>query len=218
MGITSKNTFRLKPNLFVITKSKATMGGAFSDTKLVWKTEDAGLKQADLEFVSKYFLATALEQLQASRGALLPTQASTNCGPYRPLPKQCNPWQKDPRKKDFCRAHLEEAEPEVPRPQPMPQPMPRPQPMPMPQPMPQPMPMPMPMPQPNSGYGGQMPYGQEPGYGGQMPYGQEPGYGGQMPYGEEEEDDSYGGMMPYGEEEEDDSYENDSNDKPRKKK
>merc|ERR1711871_1093026 len=89
MGITSKNTFRLKPNLFVITKSKATMGGAFSDTKLVWKTEDAGLKQADLEFVSKYFLAIALEQLQASRGALLTTQASTNCGPYRPLPKQC---------------------------------------------------------------------------------------------------------------------------------
>merc|ERR1711871_674017 len=102
MGITSKNTFRLKPNLFVITKSKATMGGAFSDTKLVWKTEDAGLKQADLEFVSKYFLAIALEQLQASRGALLTTQASTNCGPYRPLPKQCNPWQKDPRKKDFA--------------------------------------------------------------------------------------------------------------------
>jgi len=100
--ITSKNTFRLKPNLFIITKTKARMGGAFSNTKLVWKTEKAGLSTTDLEFVSKYFLGIALEQLQSSSQSLLRTQASTNCGPYRPLPKQCNPWQKDPRKSDYC--------------------------------------------------------------------------------------------------------------------
>ena len=124
--ITSDNTFRLKPDMFIIQKSKSTMGGTFSNSKLVFDEKDAGLKQADLEFVSTYFLGIALEQLKASQGLLLQTQAGANCGEWRPLPKQCNPWQKNPKKKDFCRGHLEVSQPGPPRPAPMPQqPMPQ---------------------------------------------------------------------------------------------
>merc|ERR1711871_1644350 len=165
--VTSSNTFKLKPDLFIITKTKTSMGGAFSDTKLEFQTEDAGLSAADLQFVSTYFLGIALEQLKASQGTLLQTQANQNCGPYRPLPKQCNPWQKNPRKPDFCRAHLEEAAP-------MPMPMPRPMPMPTPQPFPQ-----------DDGYGSQYP--QDEGYGSQYP--QDDGYGSQYP-----QDEGYGGV------------------------
>merc|ERR1711871_343652 len=176
--VTSSNTFKLKPDLFIITKTKTSMGGAFSDTKLEYQTEDAGLSAADLQFVSTYFLGIALEQLKASKDTLLQTQANQNCGPYRPLPKQCNPWQKNPRKPDFCRAHLEEAAP-------MPMPMPRPMPMPTPQPFPQ-----------DDGYGSQYP--QDEGYGSQYP--QDDGYGGvYQPEDEDmqptypQDDYSYGG-------------------------
>ena len=45
--IYTSNQFKLKPDTFVISKSSSKLGGAFSKTKLQWKTENAALKMED---------------------------------------------------------------------------------------------------------------------------------------------------------------------------
>ena len=89
--------------MFVIQKATSRMGGAFSNSKLVYKEEDQGLKTADLEFISSYFLAIAMQQIQKARETLMDTQATQNCGPYVPPPTQCDPFEKKKKSKYYCK-------------------------------------------------------------------------------------------------------------------
>ena len=62
--------FKLAKDIFVISKSKASFGGAFSSTKLHWKSRDAALKQADLTFVSEFFINLGMNRIKQSRDIL----------------------------------------------------------------------------------------------------------------------------------------------------
>ena len=59
--------FKLAPDIFVISKSKSSWGGAFSSTKLHWKKSKAPIKQADLTFVSEYFITLGMNRIKQSR-------------------------------------------------------------------------------------------------------------------------------------------------------
>ena len=58
--------FKLAPDIFVISKSKSSWGGAFSSTKLHWKKNKAPIKQADLTFVSEYFITLGMNRIKQS--------------------------------------------------------------------------------------------------------------------------------------------------------
>merc|ERR1711937_16620 len=89
--IYTSTQFKLKPDTFVISKSKSSWGGAFSTTKLQWKTENAALKTEDLKFVSEYFLTLGMSQIQQSR-SIANYAGNKNCGDYKAPPKQINPF------------------------------------------------------------------------------------------------------------------------------
>merc|ERR1711871_1298165 len=83
--------FKLKPDLFIISKSESRLGGAFSSTKLQWKSKNAALKTADLKFVSEYFLALGMAHIQNSR-KIANYAGTRNCGGYRAPAEQINPF------------------------------------------------------------------------------------------------------------------------------
>merc|ERR1711937_1085152 len=89
--IYTSTQFKLKPDTFVISKSKSSWGGAFSKTTLQWKTENAALKTEDLKFVSEYFLTLGVSQIQQSR-SIANYAGNKNCGDYKAPPKQINPF------------------------------------------------------------------------------------------------------------------------------
>merc|ERR1712224_406191 len=61
--LNTKSTFKLGDDTFVISKSKATFGGAFSTTKLSFQEKPASMSVADVDFVSRYFTAMAMKQV-----------------------------------------------------------------------------------------------------------------------------------------------------------
>ena len=61
--LNTMSTFELGDDTFVISKSKATFGGAFSKTKLSFVEKPAALRLADVEFVSHYFTAMAMKEV-----------------------------------------------------------------------------------------------------------------------------------------------------------
>jgi len=85
-------TFNLAEDVFVISKSKATFGGAFSTTKLHWKKSKAALKSPDLQFVSEYFMNLGMNRIKQSRevAGFADTDAK-GCGGTAP-PKQTSPF------------------------------------------------------------------------------------------------------------------------------
>ena len=83
--------FKLAKDIFVISKSKATFGGAFSTTKLHWKSRDAALKQPDLTFVSEFFINLGMNRIKQSRDILGAAQGETK-GCNKPPPKQSSPF------------------------------------------------------------------------------------------------------------------------------
>ena len=83
--------FKLAPDIFVISKSKATFGGAFSTTKLHWKSRDAALKQPDLTFVSEFFINLGMNRIKQSRDILGAAKGETK-GCNKPPPKQSSPF------------------------------------------------------------------------------------------------------------------------------
>merc|ERR1712072_323881 len=62
--IKSDIAFNLAQDVFIISKSKATFGGAFSTTKLHWKSRDAALKAADMQFISEYFITLGFNRIK----------------------------------------------------------------------------------------------------------------------------------------------------------
>jgi hypothetical protein len=84
--------FKMAEDIFVISKSKSSWGGAFSSTKLHWKKNKAPIKQADLTFVSEYFITLGMNRIKQSRE--ISGMANTEdggCGGNAP-PKQESPF------------------------------------------------------------------------------------------------------------------------------
>ena len=85
-------TFNLAPDVFVISKSKATFGGAFSTTKLHWKKHNAALKAPDLQFVSEFFINLGMTRIKQSQEvAGFAAKDVQGCGGTQP-PKQTSPF------------------------------------------------------------------------------------------------------------------------------
>ena len=85
-------TFKLAPDLFVISKSKASWGGAFSETKLHWKKEKKPIRAADLQFVSEYFITLGMNRIKQSREVAGFAQTDDgSCGSAAPPPQE-NPF------------------------------------------------------------------------------------------------------------------------------
>ena len=59
--------FEMADDIFVISKSKSSMGGRFKSTKLEWKKRDAAIKEADIQFITATFQATALGVIEKER-------------------------------------------------------------------------------------------------------------------------------------------------------
>jgi len=59
--------FKMADDIFVISKSKSSMGGRFKSTKLEWKKKDAAIKEADITFITATFQATALGVIESAR-------------------------------------------------------------------------------------------------------------------------------------------------------
>jgi len=84
-------TFKLAPDVFVISKSKATFGGAFSTTKLHWKKNKAALKAQDLQFVSEFFINLGMTRIKQSQEvAGFAARDTQGCGGKQP-PQQTTP-------------------------------------------------------------------------------------------------------------------------------
>jgi len=87
--------YKLKEDLFIISKSKSSMGGAFSSTKLDWKTGKIpkSLDIDTMKFVNEYFQTMALAKLAESR-ALIQTEAYREpcLKDWLPPPEQIKPW------------------------------------------------------------------------------------------------------------------------------
>ncbi len=81
--------FKLAPDIFVISKSKSSWGGAFSSTKLHWKKSKAPIKQADLTFVSEYFITLGMNCIKQSReiGGMANAEDG-GCGGNAPPPQE----------------------------------------------------------------------------------------------------------------------------------
>ena len=130
-------TFKLKPDLFIISKSESRLGGAFSNTKLQWKNKDASLRVEDLKFVSEYFLALGMAQIQQSQ-TIVGFAGTRNCGDYGAPPEQINPFDNTVHGSRSCRTGYVRyrgrcvSASALPRPSPRPSPGPRPHPGPRP--------------------------------------------------------------------------------------
>jgi hypothetical protein len=130
-------TFKLKPDLFIISKSESRLGGAFSNTKLQWKNKDASLRVEDLKFVSEYFLALGMAQIQQSQ-TIVGFAGTRNCGDYGAPPEQINPFDNTVHGSRSCRTGYVRyrgrcvSASALPRPSPRPSPGPRPRPGPRP--------------------------------------------------------------------------------------
>merc|ERR1719399_240230 len=86
-------TFKLAPDVFVISKSKATFGGAFSTTKLHWKKNKAALKPQDLQFVSEFFINLGMTRIKQSQEvAGFAARDTQGCGHGTQPPKQTSPF------------------------------------------------------------------------------------------------------------------------------
>ena len=77
--------FEMADDIFVISKSKSSMGGRFKSTKLEWKKRDAAIKEADITFITATFQATALGVIERER--LKNTELT--CTPFK---KPKKPW------------------------------------------------------------------------------------------------------------------------------
>ena len=86
-------SFKLAPDVFVISKSKATFGGAFSTTKLHWKKNKAALKAQDLQFVSEFFINVGMTRIKQSQEvAGFAARDTQGCGHGTQPPKQTSPF------------------------------------------------------------------------------------------------------------------------------
>ena len=86
-------SFKLAPDVFVISKSKATFGGAFSTTKLHWKKNKAALKAQDLQFVSEFFINLGMTRIKQSQEvAGFAARDTQGCGHGTQPPKQTSPF------------------------------------------------------------------------------------------------------------------------------
>merc|ERR1711959_753014 len=84
--------FKLANDIFVISKTKPSWGGAFETTKLHWKKSKAPIKSADIQFVSEYFITLGMNRIKQSRevGGMAQTDDG-KCGSMLP-PKQISPF------------------------------------------------------------------------------------------------------------------------------
>merc|ERR1711871_230162 len=64
--LSTDSTFKLGNDIFVISSSKATFGGAFSTTKLKFEEKPASISIPDVDFVSRYFTALAMKRISES--------------------------------------------------------------------------------------------------------------------------------------------------------
>jgi hypothetical protein len=85
-------SFKMAEDIFVISKSKSSWGGAFSSTKLHWKKNKAPIKQEDLTFVSEYFITLGMNRIKQSHeiGGMAKKEDG-KCGGNSP-PKQESPF------------------------------------------------------------------------------------------------------------------------------
>jgi len=87
--------YKLKEDLFIISKSKSSMGGAFSKTKLDFKSGKMpkSLDVDTLKFVNEYFQTMALAKLAESRRIVQTESYTEPClKNWQPPPKQICPW------------------------------------------------------------------------------------------------------------------------------
>jgi len=86
-------SFELAEDVFIISKSQSSWGGAFSKTKLHWKKSKAALKSADIQFVSEYFITLGMNRIKQSReiGATARSEDGTDACTSGP-PKQVSPF------------------------------------------------------------------------------------------------------------------------------
>lgn len=68
--VETKTTFNLGKDIFVISKMKAKFGGAFSNTKLTFSEHNRGLTKEEVQFVTTYFAALALDKIKKHRSIL----------------------------------------------------------------------------------------------------------------------------------------------------
>ena len=81
--------FEMADDIFVISKSRSSMGGNFKRTKLDWQRKDAAIKQADIEFITKTFQATALEAINLKLRTGEVTLTASSCKTFK---NQKKPW------------------------------------------------------------------------------------------------------------------------------
>lgn len=84
-------TFEMAPDLFVISKTKSSWGGAFEKTKLHWKKSKAPIKSADISFVSEFFITLGMNRIRQSKEVAGFAQNDDSCGAGAP-PKQVSPF------------------------------------------------------------------------------------------------------------------------------
>ena len=84
-------TFEMAPDIFVISKTKSSWGGAFETTKLHWKKSKAPIKSEDISFVSEYFITLGMNRIKQSKEVAGFAQNDDGCGAGKP-PKQVSPF------------------------------------------------------------------------------------------------------------------------------
>lgn len=83
--------YKLKEDMFVISKQKTKLGGAFSTTKLVYKKMPRGLSIDDIKFVTEYFQVMALQKLAESRTKIMNYEEPCEAE-YKPPPEPIDPF------------------------------------------------------------------------------------------------------------------------------
>ena len=80
--LTQAEEFELAPDVFVISQSHSYLGGIFSSTKLKFEEKPAAITDADLQFVSQYFLLLAYQEIALAEN--LPAPPNPNLGSSAP--------------------------------------------------------------------------------------------------------------------------------------
>merc|ERR1712060_359942 len=74
--LTVAQTFALADDYFVISEHKSILGGLFDRTEIKFKHKPAAISDADLTFVSEYFMLLAYQQIALAMGMQAPPDPS----------------------------------------------------------------------------------------------------------------------------------------------
>ena len=99
VAVETRTTFDLGKDIFVISKMKAKFGGAFSNTKLTFSEKNRGLKKEEVQFVTTYFAALALQKIKNSRTILDAAGERQTCSGRRLQARRL--WQSHPDSHTF---------------------------------------------------------------------------------------------------------------------